>query len=123
MEAEEPKRVLRLGSANMHLTKRKKSQEFLLIMEHWIRADICGVVESWIKDDGQVIREDLKDSEFQWFGKDRKRRRGGGVGFLVRKNVQARVINSKSENLMWLVIQERLYLAVVFDSTRQSRGE
>ena len=66
-------------------------------------------MESWIKDDGQVIREDLKDSEFQWFGKDRKRRRGGGVGFLVRKNVQARVINSKSENLMWLVIQERLY--------------
>jgi endonuclease/exonuclease/phosphatase family metal-dependent hydrolase len=40
--------------------------------------------------------------------------RGGGVGFLVRKNIQARVLNSKSENLLWLVIQERLYVAVVY---------
>ena len=113
VEAEEPKRVLRLGSANMHLT-RNKSQDFIQIMEHWIRADICGVVETWIKDDGQEIREGLKDSEFQWFGKDRKGRRGGGVGFLVRKNIRVRALKSKSENLLWLVIQECLYVAVVY---------
>src|SRR5690242_10760003 len=101
-------RVLRLGSANMHLTNKMKAQEFLQIMEFWIRTDICGVVESWLKDDGREVNEELKNSELQWFGKDRKGRRGGGVGFLVRKNIQARVLNSKSENLMWLVIQERL---------------
>ena len=68
------------------------------------------------------LAEALKHSEFTWFGIDRKGRRGGGVGFLVRKNLQAGAIESKTENLLWLVIQERLYLAVVYVNPGDKTG-
>ena len=111
--------VLRFGTVNIHLTKnkKKKRREFIGVIEHWIRIDICGVVETWFKDNGRMLEDDLKNSEYQWFGKDRKRRHGGGVGFLVRKNLQAKVINSNSENLMWITVQSNIY--VVFLMIKQ----
>src|SRR5690242_20007689 len=94
--------VLRFGTVNIHLTKKKKRREFIGVIEHWIKIDICGIVETWFKDNGSALEEDLKKSDFQWFGKDRKHRHGGGIGFLVRKKLQAKVLKSSGENLMWI---------------------
>ena len=69
---------IRIGSVNMHLTKKQKRKELVYLIEHWVKADICGIVETWLKDNGEELIAELKESELQWFGKDRKGRRGGG---------------------------------------------
>ncbi len=109
--------VLRFGTVNIHLTRKKKRREFIGVIEHWIKIDICGVVETWFKDNGRALEEDLKESDFQWFGKDRKHRHCGGIGFLVRKNLQAKIVKSSSENLMWITVHESLCSSGLF-STR-----
>lgn len=114
--------VLRFGTVNIHLTKKKKRREFIGIIEHWIKIDICGVVETWFKDNGRGLEEELKKSDFQWFGKDRKSSRCGGIGLLVRKNLQSKVINSSSENLMWLIVEPNLYVAVVYLIPKDQTG-
>jgi len=106
---------MRFGSVNMHLTKKKKRRELVYLIEHWIKADICGIAETWIKDGGEELTAELKDSELAWFGRDRKERRGGGVGFLVRKDLQVKVAKqNKSEGLFWVEVQGRLFVAVVY---------
>jgi hypothetical protein len=99
---------------NIHLTRKKKRREFIGVIEHWLKIDICGVVETWFKDNGRALEEELKNSDFQWFGKDRKHRHCGGIGFLVRKNLQTKVINSSSENIMWISVHPNIYVAVVY---------
>ena len=54
---------MRFGSVNMHLTKKKKRRELVYLIEHWIKADICGIAETWIKDGGEELTAELKDSE------------------------------------------------------------
>ena len=62
----------------------------------------------------ELIAE-LKESELQWLRKDRKGRRGGGIGFLVRKDLQAKIAKqSKSEGLLWLEVQEQFFVVVVY---------
>ena len=45
---------MRIGSVNMHLAKKQKRKEFVYLIEHWVKADICGIVETWLKDNGGV---------------------------------------------------------------------
>lgn len=106
---------MRIGSVNMHLAKKQKRKELVYLIEHWVKADICGIVETWLKDNGEELIAELKESELQWFGKDRKGRRGGGIGFLVRKELQAKLAKqSKSEGLLWLEVQGQFFVAVVY---------
>jgi hypothetical protein len=52
-----------------------------------------------------------------WIGKDRKGRRGGGVGFVVRKVLKPRVaMVSNNSNILWLEVEkgEKWYIAVVY---------
>ena len=87
----------------------------MYLIEHWVRADVCGVVETRFKDDGAQLVEELRSSGLQWFGKDRKGRPGGGLGFLVRTEMRAKVWKvSRSENLLWLQMQGQLFVAVVY---------
>ena len=105
---------------------KKKRRELVSLIEHWVRADVCGVVETWIKDGGEELIAELKDSDLMWIGKDRKERRGGGLGFLVRKELQTKVAKqSKSEGLLWLEIQRSLFVAVVYlvPNDRSRRNE
>ena len=109
---------MRIGSVNMHLAKKqKRKEELVYLIEHWVKADICGIVETWLKDNGEELIAELKESELQWFGKDRKGRRGGGIGFLVRKDLQAKIAKqSKSEGLLWLEVQDNFLWCSVFNS-------
>ena len=65
---------MRIGSVNMHLTKKQKRKELVYLIEHWVKADICGIVETWLKDNGEELIAELKESELQE-GSERKTRR------------------------------------------------
>ena len=60
----------------------------------------------------------LNETEWKWVGKERKGRRGGGVGFLVKKEVRARVAKiTRAEGLLWVETEDRrgkIFLALVY---------
>ena len=60
----------------------------------------------------------LNETEWNWVGKERKGRRGGGVGFLVKKEVRARVAKiTRAEGLLWVETEDRrgkIFLALVY---------
>src|SRR5690606_23242888 len=56
---------MRIGSVNMHLAKKQKRKEFVYLIEHWVKADICGIVETWLKDNGEELIAELEESELQ----------------------------------------------------------
>ncbi len=57
------------------------------------------------------------NTEWSWFGLDRKGRRGGGLGFVVKKALKPRVMKvSKADNILWLEVTSGIkwYVAVVY---------
>ena len=50
---------MRIGSVNMHLAKKQKRKELVYLIEHWVKADICGIVETWLKDNGEEFIAEL----------------------------------------------------------------
>jgi hypothetical protein len=88
------------------------------------RLDVCAVVETWFRKEdelGLVASLSLGREEFVWFGRQQRAEEGGegrgGVGFLVRKGVEAKVVKEGKEgNLLWIVVgkENPWYLAVVY---------
>ena len=63
------------------------------------------------------MEAELEKSEWAWFGKERKGRRGGGLGFLVKKVLKPRIVRaSKNCNLLWIEVATecKWFLAVVY---------
>jgi len=99
---------------NIHVVKGSKRNSFVQ-MKNWAKVDLCAVVESWLKDEGMV--KELIVGGWEWFGKDRAGSRGGGIGFLVKRELGVTVPrSSKSENLLWIELggREKLYVSVVY---------
>ena len=72
------------------------------------------------------MEERLRGTDWVWMGRDREGRRGGGVGFLARREAEVRVAKtSRSEGLMWV----ENFVAVVyrapgsFPSVREANQE
>jgi len=64
---------------------------------------MMGVVETWLKNGDLVMEHALSKTNFVWIGKDRKRRRGGGLGCIVRKECRVKLAKvNKCENILWL---------------------
>jgi len=82
-----------------------------------LNLDVCGVAESGLVDRMYFMEAELYNSEWSWYGKERKGRRGGGLGFLVKKVLKPRIVRaSKNCNLLWLEVatDSRWFLAVVY---------
>ena len=97
---------IRVASMNIHLVKDSKRKSFVQ-MKNWAKVDLCAVVESWLKGSEDLVK-DLIVGGWDWFGKDREGRRGGGIGFLVKRELRARIPRgSRSENLLWIEVGGR----------------
>ena len=67
---------------------------------------------------------ELRDSQWHWFGKDRKRARGGGLGILVKKSLNPKLLSSASDNVLWVEIgrQEKWVLRIVYMIPAEKSG-
>src|SRR5687767_10410424 len=66
---------------------------------------------------GQRYHYELQDTAFTWIGKDRKGRRGGGVGFMVKDNLNPKKVSeSRTGNELWIYIGRKdiWFIAVVY---------
>lgn len=100
---------------NIHLRKASKRQLFLKAVRDCL--DVCGVVESWLQESSNIMDAELYSTEWCWFGKDRKGRRGGGLGFLARKSLKPRTPGPcGNSNILWLEVDcgGRWFIAVVY---------
>ena len=74
-------------------------------------------METWLKNGEIEMKSSLVDTDLVWSGKDRRRRRGGGVGFLAVRDWKPKVAKvSKSEGL-WVVSSyggTTIYSAIVY---------
>jgi hypothetical protein len=60
---------------------------------------------------------ELLGTEWIWVGKDRKDRKGGGIGFVVKKSLNPRVMKvTECNNILWLEVDSggKWYVAVVY---------
>ena len=59
---------------------------------------------------------ELYGTEWVWIGKDRQRRNGGGLGFLVRKSLKPRTPKPGSESILWLEVEfcEKWFIAIIY---------
>ena len=112
---------LQVAALNIHLANRWKRQQFLKVVcgidgKSTAGLDVCGVVESWLRDSNDIMNLELRDSQWDWFGKDRKRTRGGGLGLLVKKSLSPKLLYSASDNVLWVEIgkQEKWVIGIVY---------
>src|SRR5437868_15401974 len=111
--------VWKIGVVNCHIS-RITNLDKLLIVVKFLKVEICGVVETWLKggEGEKKMEKILHETEWTWVGKERKGRRGGGVGFLVKKEVRARVAKTtRAEGLLWVETEDRrgkIFLALVY---------
>jgi len=70
-----------------------------------------------------VIGKELMDTNWQWFGRDRIGKRGGGIGFLVSKRLKAKIL-SNCESTLWIQIggENMWCIAVVYLLPKDSEG-
>ena len=47
---------IRIAAMNIHLVKGSKRSSFVQ-MKNWARVDLCAVVESWLKNNEDMIRD------------------------------------------------------------------
>jgi len=75
-------------------------------------------VETWSKDEGELINKVLERSRYEYIGKERASRRGGGVGFLVKRGLVGKIAKkSRAEGLLWLRLrseEKKIFIAVVY---------
>ena len=92
------------------------------------REPLFAVVETWLDEERQRILEyDVKDSQYQWFGKVEQKLVGRrGLGMLVRKCLNPRIAKkSVSADLLWVMVGEQeeslVFGGSVFSSQYLSR--
>jgi hypothetical protein len=111
--------VYKIGIVNCHISK-KSNLDNLVIVVKLMKLDICAVVETWFKkgEGKQKMEGALRSLNYEWLGKDREGRRGGGVGFLVKKGLKVRVAKtSRAEGILWVEAVDgegKFFLAVVY---------
>ena len=116
-----------VGCLNIHLTVKEKREELINFISSRADVDILGICETWFKPDlgKEVMGESLQNSEYEWYGLDRKKQTtkqgDGGVGFLIRKRVgKIEVAKSHLENdILWIKIafgSSCLFLCIVYIS-------
>ena len=113
--------LVRVGCMNLHLVNENKRRQFIRLVLDGL--DICAVTESWLKDSNSVMGKELMDTNWQWFGRDRIGKRGGGIGFLVNKRLKAKIL-SNCESTLWIQIggESMWCIAVVYLLPKDSEG-
>jgi len=119
---------LKVGVVNVHIGSKQRRDEWYDLVKSKARLDVCAVTETWLKDEDEAaMRLELNEGEYVWFGRQQKKEQGGegrgGVGFLVKKNLGAKVVKvGKEGNLLWVSVgkQEPWYLAVVYIAPRKT---
>ena len=100
----------------MHLVYAEQREAWLELTTQ-AQLDVCAVVETWLDEEGQRILEyDVKDSQYQWFGKVEQKLVGRrGLGMLVRKCPRIAKKSVSADLLVMVGDQEDpLYVAVVY---------
>ncbi len=109
---------------NIHLVNGFVRQAFVNIVKE-SDLSVCGVVETWMKNKCEIMQGELFGTEWEWFGKGRIGRRGGGLGFMVRRELKPRIPKASTENILWLEFErgEKWYLAVVYLAPKVPVGD
>ena len=124
---EPSKTVYVVGCLNIHLTVKEKREELINFISSRADVDILGICETWFKPGlgKEVMTECLENSEYEWYGLDRKKQTtkqgDGGVGFLIRKRVgKIEIAKSHLENdILWIKLdfgRSCLFLCIVYIS-------
>lgn len=108
-----------IGCWNIHLLNSDKRKNFVTFISKQTNIELCGIVESWLNDSDILLAKQLEDTDFIWIGNDRKGTRGGGVGFMVKDNLNPKKqFESKDGSELWISIglKHRWYIAIVYIS-------
>jgi hypothetical protein len=106
-----------MGVLNIHLVNKVKRQLFVKAIMEKSELSICGVVESWLVDSAGMMEAEIYGTEWMWLGRGRKGKKGGGLGFLVKKSLKPRLPKaSRNSNILWLEVDHegKWYIAVVY---------
>ena len=105
----------RVGVQNIHLASRTTRQSFVSTVKE-SKLSVCGVVESWLKGSSNIMDAELFGSDWVWFGKDRMKRKGGGLGFLAKKSLKPRLPKPGKESILWLEVEfcGKWYLGLIY---------
>jgi len=110
---------------NVHIGKEENRNVFVGAVSSIAKLDMCVVTETWFREgEGEKIMErTLAESEYGWFGRDRKSQKrwygDGGVGVLVKKGIgECKVAKvSKEHDMLWLEIKRgafRVFVGAVY---------
>ena len=105
----------RVGVQNIHLASRTTRQSFVNTVKE-SKLFVCGVVESWLKGSSNIMDAELFGSDWVWLGKDRMKRKGGGLGFLAKKSLKPRLPKPGKESILWLEVEfcGKWYLGLIY---------
>ena len=109
--------VKTIASWNIHLQNAEKRESFVSFISSQSNIQLCGVVETWLNDSDILMAKQLENTDFEWIGNDRKGTRGGGVGFMVKGNLNpSKVLESKDGNELWISIglKDKWYVGIVY---------
>jgi hypothetical protein len=120
-------------AASVYIKSSERRKEWLDFVRCIAELDVCAVVETWFKEEDEAALEvELAGLGYVWFGRQQRKEEGGegrgGVGFLVRKELEVKVLKKgKGGNLMWISVGkiDPWYLAVAYvaPSRTSSRTE
>ena len=76
---------------------------------------VCVVSETWLNEHGnEAMKAEAEDAGYEWTGVGRKGRSGGGVGILIKKDMEWEEVGSFAANVKWIFVKGLGYVAGVY---------
>lgn len=102
--ANDKEKRLRLGQLNVRSLNTGQDEFIVTVLKYKI--DILAINESWIKDGEEVLAPSIP--QYRFVHKARIGKRGGGVGFYVRRGIVTKILQHPHSMLEQLWIEVRL---------------
>ena len=107
---------------NIKISNEDKRSDILVHICKISELDICLFVDTGFEKMGNVSMSNLLDKMgYHWISVDRKRK-NGGIGFMVRKGLGAEGVKPKNPNVLWLRVESNppLFIGGVYRSPTTS---
>ena len=85
------------------------------VIREVVKLDVCVVTETWLKEEEQhVASVALRQSGYEWVGVERKGRKGGGIGVVIRKGLEWEKVKVDGEHVLWVRVKGIGYVGAVY---------
>ena len=109
-----PQKMRRVGTVNSHVRVEGNGKALGYVIRERVNLDVCVVTETWLKEEEHTAEVVFQQSGYDWIGVERKGKRGGGIGVLVRKGLEWEKVKEDSDNVLWVRVKGIGYVAAVY---------